>query len=313
MEPRSSLVSRRDVLAAGVALAAQPAVAAVSPVVAQDAALRTRPIPSSGEPLPVVGLGTSIVFDMGDDAARRSEGRRVIETLVAGGGKVIDTAPAYGTAETVLGDLVAEAGVRDKLFLATKLGIKDEAASRAELEQSLQRLRTQKPDLVQLWNVRSPAQDVAILRAWKEAGHCRYIGITTYLARDYEAVAAVLKREKPDFVQVNCSILDREAEATLLPLARDVGAAVLINLPFGRGGLFRRVRDKPVPDWAAEFDASTWGQFFLKYLIGNEAVTAVIPGTEKTQHVTDNLGAARGRLPDPAMRRRMAELVESFG
>jgi aryl-alcohol dehydrogenase-like predicted oxidoreductase len=262
--------------------------------------------------LPVVGVGTSIVFDVGEDAGKRAEIRRVIETLVAGGGKVIDTAASYGSSEEVVGALVAEAGLRDKTFLASKISVRNRSASIAEMEQGRRRLRTQKIDLLQLHNVRDPNTDLALFREWKAQGIIRYTGITTSSESAHDAIAAVTKREKPDFVQVNYSISDRAAEKRVLPTAKDSGAAVLINLPFGRGGLFRLVRGKPLPDWAVEFDAATWGQFFLQYLLAHEAVTVVIPGTAKAEHMRDNLAAGRGKLPDQAMRARMVEFIDGL-
>jgi aryl-alcohol dehydrogenase-like predicted oxidoreductase len=267
----------------------------------------TRAIPSSGERVPAVGVGTSRVFDVGDDAAKRATLAQVLRDLVAGGGSIIDTASSYGSAEGVVGDLVAQADIRRKVFIATKL----ESPDAEELHQSLQRLRTKQLDLLQLHNVSDPAQSLERFREWKAKGICRYVGITSTFHRDYDAVAAVLAREKPDFLEIDYSLEDREAEKRLLPLATEVKAAVLTALPFGRGRLFRAVRGKPLPGWAKEFDAGSWAQFFLKFLLGNPAVTAVIPGTANPAHMLDNLAAMRGRLPDAAQRRRMVELLGS--
>ncbi|MGE5540653.1 MAG: aldo/keto reductase [Gemmatimonas sp.] len=274
--------------------------------------IATRPIPRTGEPLPVVGLGTAIIFDIGNDPGPRRERADVIRTMVAGGGSLIDTAPSYGRAETVLGDLMTETGLRPKIFLATKVRVADRAGTLAEMSASLRKLRADKVDLMQLHNVRDANHDLAVLREWKAQGHCRYIGITSSFDRDYAAVEAVLKREKPDFFQIDYSLADRNAEERLIPAAADVGAAVLTNLPFGRGKLFQAVRGKSLPQWASEFDAASWGQFFLKFLLGNSAITAVIPGTDKPEYMVDNLGAGRGRYPDAAMRRRMVEWYESL-
>jgi aryl-alcohol dehydrogenase-like predicted oxidoreductase len=296
--------SRREVIAGASALA----ISSSLPSFAQEA-MRTKPIPHSGEQLPVVGLGTSIVFQIGKDPNDRAERRDVLNTLVQGGGTLIDTASTYGSAESVVGDLVAEVKLRDKVFIATKGELRSRAGMIAEFQESLQRLKTPKVDLMQLHNVSDPKQSLALYREWKDAGLTRYIGITTSFNGDHNAVAACTAREKPDFVQVNYSITDRRAEKRVLPAAKDAGAAVLCNLPFGRGGLFRLVRGKPLPDWAAEFDAKTWAEFFLKFMISHEAVNAVIPGTSDAKHMQDNLGAGRGRLPDAAMRKRMAEYV----
>jgi aryl-alcohol dehydrogenase-like predicted oxidoreductase len=301
-------LSRRAVLAAGAAAA----LSRLPPAHAEAAMLR-RPIPHSGEMLPAIGVGTSQVFNIGADAGERAERRAVIETLVAGGGSLIDTASTYGRAEGVVGDLVAEAGLRDKVFIATKGEVRSRAAEVAEFQQSLQLLKTPKVDLMQLHNVRSPQQDLAIYREWKQGGLARYIGITTSFEGDHDAIAAVTEREKPDFVQVNYAINDRNAEKRVLPAAKAAGAAVLCNVPFGRGDLFRRVRGRPLPDWAGEFDAASWGQFFLKFLLAHAAVTAVIPGTAKAEHMRDNLAAGRGRLPDAAMRARMVAEIERLG
>jgi len=268
----------------------------------------TRPIPSTGERVPAVGLGTARVFDVGDDSTKLAALAQVVRDLVAGGGKIIDTASSYGSAQGVVGELVAQTGLHQKVFISTKL----EAPNTAELRLSLQELRAKQVDLLHLHNVRDPQQSLAQFRDWKAEGLCRYIGITSTFHRDYAAVEAVLAREKPDFLEIDYSLDRREAEVRLLPLAAEVKAAVLIALPFGRGRLFRAVRGKPLPDWAKEFDAGSWAQFFLKFLLGNAAVTAAIPGTADPRHMIDNLGAMHGRLPDAAQRKRMVELLRSL-
>lgn len=297
-------LSRRE-LARGAGAAA---VAAAAPALGAQlpAALVTRAIASSGERLPAVGLGTAEVFDTDDDATRR-KAAAVIRALVAGGGRLIDTASSYGDAETVIGAVSAPAGLRGKLFIATKL----ESPDAAELKQSLARLRTNKLDLLQLHNVSNPHQSLARFREWKAQGVCRYIGITSTFHDDFPAVAAVLGREKPDFVQIDYSIDNREAEKRILPLAAEVKAAVLTALPFGRARLFRAVRGKALPDWATGL-AGSWAQFFLKYLLGDPRVTAVIPGTSDAAHMADNLGAMHGALPDAQQRRRMVEFIEAL-
>jgi aryl-alcohol dehydrogenase-like predicted oxidoreductase len=277
-----------------------------------DSALLTRSIPHSGEALPVVGLGTAEVFNVDNDTAGRKACAGVIATLVAGGGKLIDTAPSYGTAESVVGDLVAAAGLRARVFLATKLEDYDPRTGPAQLRASLQRLRTDRLDLIQLHNVSDPHQDLAMLRDWKSQGICRYFGITTSFGGDFDAVEAVLRREKPDFLQVNYSLADRAAERRVIPTAAEVGAAVLTDLPFARNRLFRAVRGRQLPEWAGDFDATSWAQFFLKYLLGNQAVTAVIPGTGNPEHMADNLAAGRGHLPDVAQRQKMIQFVEAL-
>lgn len=313
MSSRTDL-SRRRVLAAGAG-AALAGVLARFPRAARaaDEPLRTRPIPHGGERLPVVGIGTAVIFDFQNDPVKYAERRQVIQTFIAGGGKLIDTAHAYGRAEDRLGDLVAELGVRDKLFLATKYSYNaDRAAATASLQASLRRLKTNRVDLMQAWNVGDANYDFGLLRDWKQQGLCRYTGMTTSSARQYAAIGQVLVREKPDFFQVNYSLGDREAEDRLLPAARDAGAAVLINLPFGRNSLFRKAGGRPLPDFASDFGAGTWAQFFLKFILSHPAVTAVIPGTDKPEYMLDNLQAGRGPLPDAAMRKRMVQYWDSL-
>jgi aryl-alcohol dehydrogenase-like predicted oxidoreductase len=266
----------------------------------------TRPIPSTGEPLPAVGLGTAEVFNI-PDTATLQKARAVVRALLDNGGKLIDTASTYGEAERILGDVIGPAGLRDKVFIATKL----ESPDVEELKRSLNRLQSAKLDLLQLHNVRNPQQSLAAFRDWKAQGVCRYIGITSTSHGAFAAIAAVLGREKPDFVQIDYSIDDREAEQRILPLAAEVKAGVLTALPFGRGRLFRAVRERPLPDWAQSF-AGSWAQFFLKYLLGDQRVTAVIPGTADAAHMTDDLGAMRGPLPDPDQRRRMVQFIETL-
>jgi aryl-alcohol dehydrogenase-like predicted oxidoreductase len=315
MSTDRSGVDRRQVLALGVGFAAS-AWAGSSRALAEaqtgTGTLIARPIPHSGEALPVIGLGTSEVFDIGDDAAQRRACADVVRRLIAGGGSVIDTAPSYGRAEAVVGDLLAETGLRGRAFLATKLEDFDRASGPGELRASLQRLRTNKVEVMQLHNVSDPKQDLAMLREWQAQGLCRYVGITTSYRGAFDAVEAVLRREKPDFLQVNYSLGDRDAEQRVLPAAAEVGAAVLVDLPLARGRLFRAVRGHPLPDWAREIDAASWAQFFLKYILGNSVITAVIPGTNNPEHMADDLGAGRGRLPDDAERRKMVEFFQSL-
>lgn len=268
--------------------------------------LITRAIPKTGELLPAVGLGTAEVFDT-DDTETRKKAAAVVRALLERGGNLIDTASSYGDAEIVLGEVTAPTGLREKLFIATKL----EAPDDVELRRSLERLKTQKLDLLQLHNVDDPDQSLSRFREWKEQGMCRYIGITSTYHRSFPALEAVLTREQPDFVQVDYSLDNREAEKRILPRAAEVKAAVLTALPFGRGRLFRAVHGKPVPPWAAAFTGS-WAQFFLKYLLGDPRVTAVIPGTSDPAHMTDDLGAMRGALPDPDQRRRMEQFVAAL-
>jgi aryl-alcohol dehydrogenase-like predicted oxidoreductase len=273
---------------------------------AQSSEILTRPIPSTGERLAAVGLGTAQVFDVGDETTKK-KADAVLQALIAGGGRLVDTASVYGEAEVVLGDVVARAHLREKLFLATKL----EGPDPAELKRSLARLQTDKFDLLQLHNVRDPEQSLTQFKEWKAQGICRYIGITSTRHADFAAIEAVLAREKPDFVQIDYSLDDREAEKRILPVAAEVKAGVLTALPFGRARLFRAVRGKGLPDWARGF-AGSWAQFFLKYLLSDPRVTAVIPGTADAGHMSDNLGAMRGRLPDEEQRRQMAAFADAL-
>jgi len=237
----------------------------------------------------------------------------VIRALVAGGGKLIDTAAGYGAAEERVGEIVQATGLRDKLFLATKFSFDlPRASAEASLRDSLRRLRTGHVELLQAWNVTDESYTLALPREWQRARLCRYVGITTSQARAYGAMGKVVAREKPDFMQVNYSLANREAEKTLLPAAADAGAAVLVNLPFGRNSLFRKAGTRPLPDFAAEFGARTWAQFFLKFILGHPAVTAVIPGTDKPEYMLDNLQAGRPPFPDAQIRRRMAQYWDAL-
>ena len=282
----------------------------------------TRPIPRTGERLPVVGLGTAIIFDFdsASDTTKRTERLAVIRTMIDGGSRVIDTAPSYGRAESTLGDLLSEPGVRDKIFLATKVRATTRDRAIAEMQQSQRRVRSDKFDLMQIHNVGyvdrgEVAAQVALLREWKERGVFRYIGVTHSQdqERANDRLIELMRTEKLDFMQINYSLAERSVEQRLLGVAAETGTAVLVNLPFARGRLFAAVRGRPVPDWAAEFDAPTWGQFFLKYILANEAVNCVLPGTDKSEYMADNLAAGRNRLPDAAMRRKMVEFIGTLG
>jgi aryl-alcohol dehydrogenase-like predicted oxidoreductase len=295
-------ISRRDMLATGAAMVAAPAFAQAPAA----GALRTKPIPVSKEALPVVGIGTAVIFDYENDPVKQAERAEVLKVLTAGGGSLIDTAPAYGKAEDRLGELMASTGLRSKIFLATKVAARsDRAGQIAQMEQSKVRLKSPTFDLMQAWNVTDANYDLGLIKEWKAQKICRYTGITSSFDAAYEALEQVIRREKPDFFQINYSLADRDAEARLLPAAMDSGAAVLTNGPFGRNSMFAKVAGKPLPDFAKEFDAATWPQYFLKFLLSHPAVTAVIPGTDKPQYMTDNLAAGRGRLPDAALRQRM--------
>jgi aryl-alcohol dehydrogenase-like predicted oxidoreductase len=259
----------------------------------------------------VIGLGTANEFMVKPEGDARANLKKVVDDLLAQGCKLIDTASTYGSAESVLGDLLSDQD-RAKVFLATKIENGDKGAGSAEFHHSLERLRYRQVDLLQLHNVQNRHQDLSPFREWKAQGLCRYVGVTTTYKSDYGAAEAVVVREKPDFFQVDYSLADRDAEKRLLPAARDAGAAVLTALPYGRSSVFSAVRGKSVPEWARDFDATTWPQFFLKFLLGHEAVTAVIPGTTNPAHLADNISAGRGRFPDAKQRKAMIEFFQSL-
>ena len=269
-------------------------------------ALLRRPIPRSGELLPVIGLGTWQTFDVGHNASARAPLRDVLREFVKRGASVVDSSPMYGRSESVVGDLSAELGLQRKLFLATKVWTSGRDAGIRQMEESFRRLRTERMDLMQIHNLVDWRTHLATLRRWKEQGKVRYIGVTHYTESAYDELAGVLKAEELDFVQLNYSVAERAAERRLLPLAAERRMAVLVNRPFAQADLFSKVRGKPLPGWAAEIGCASWAQFFLKFVISHPAVTCAIPGTSKLQHLVDNLQAAVGPLPDDATRERMA-------
>jgi aryl-alcohol dehydrogenase-like predicted oxidoreductase len=304
--------SRRRILQSAAGLVAGALAGGTNPAFAEtDAAIATKPIPHSGEQIPVIGLGTANEFMTPPEGDARANLKKVVDDLLTQGCKLIDTASTYGAAESVLGDLLSDQD-RAKVFLATKIENGDKSAGSAEFRGSLERLRYRQVDLLQLHNVRNRHQDLAPFREWRAQGLCRYVGITTTYKSDYGAAEAVITKEKPDFFQVDYSLADREAEKRLLPAARDAGAAVLTALPYGRSSVFSAVRGKSVPEWARDFDATSWPQFFLKFLLGHEAVTAVIPGTTNPAHLADNISAGRGRFPDAKQRKAMVEFFETL-
>jgi diketogulonate reductase-like aldo/keto reductase len=274
---------------------------------AQSSTMLTRTIPSSGEKLPVIGLGTSRVFDV--DPAQATTLEPVIAAMAKLGGKMIDSSPMYGRAEQVIGDLVTRLKLRDSLFLATKVWTRGKRPGIESMERSFARFQTKRIDLMQVHNLVDVETQLVTMREWKARGRFRYIGVTHYQSSALSEIERVLKREKMDFLQINYSIMEREVEERVLPLTKERGVAVIANRPFGAGDLFSRVRGKPLPDFAAEFDCNSWAQFFLKWIIAHPAVTCVIPATDKVDHLEDNMRAGVGRLPDAAMRARMADYV----
>jgi diketogulonate reductase-like aldo/keto reductase len=285
------------------------AAAAGVPRAAAAAPLAQRAIPRSGEKIPAIGLGTWRTFDVGAGAAERAPLRDVLRRFVELGGRVLDSSPMYGAAESVAGDLAAELGLAGRLFVATKVWTTGREAGVRQLEQSARRLRAARLDLVQIHNLLDWRTHLRTLREWKQAGRLRYVGVTHYTASAHDELERVLRAEPLDFVQVNYSLGEREAGRRILPLARERGVAVLVNRPFTEGGLFQRVRATPLPPWAAEIGCATWAQFFLKWILAHPAVTCVIPATSRLQHLEDNMTAGTGVLPDAATRQRMAAVV----
>lgn len=274
--------------------------------------MRTRPIPSSGEALPVVGLGTWQVFDVGTREAARAPLRDVLRVLFETGGTMVDSSPMYGKAEGVAGDLLAELGKTDDAFIATKVWTGGRARGIAQMRESLRLFHAERIELMQVHNLVDWETHLATLNDWKAAGTVRYTGITHYTPSAFRRLERAIERARPDFLQIPYSIAVRDAERRLLDVAAANGVAVLANRPYEVGGLFRAARRRKLPDWAAEFDCESWGQFFLKYLLGHEAVTCVIPGTADPEHMRDNAGAGYGRLPDAAFRARMAALADEL-
>jgi diketogulonate reductase-like aldo/keto reductase len=301
--------ARRTVLKLG---AASLASLLMSEPVRAEPALLTRPVPSTGEPLPAVGLGTWQAFDVAGDAAGIAEARATLEELVRTGGRVIDSSPMYGSAESVAGRLVQELGIRERVFVATKVWIEGRNSGRTQMEASMRKLRVERLDLMQVHNLVDTDTHLATLRDWKAAGRVRYVGVTHYHAGAHAALEKYVRSGAVDFVQVNYSLAEPEAERSLLGAAADQRVAVVVNRPFAEGAMFRRTKGRPLPAWAGELGCASWAQLFLKWILAHPAVTCAIPGTRNPGHLADNLGAARGPLPDAAARRRIAELFGSF-
>ena len=273
---------------------------------AESSAMLTRIIPSSREDLPVIGLGTWQAFDVNLTADIRKQLEGVLSLFVKLGGRVIDSSPMYGRAEDVVGALVEEEGLRSTLFLATKVWTSGRESGIAQMEASFRKLRTERLDLMQVHNLVDVHTHLATMREWQRAGRIRYIGVTHYTRSAYSAVEEVLNREPVEFLQINYSVHERDAEKRLLPMAHEKGIAVLVNRPFAEGALMRRLSARPLPDFAAEIDCTSWAQLLLKFVISHPAITWAIPATSNASHVRDNLAAANGRMPDAALRERIA-------
>ena len=305
----SNVATRRDVLRAGAASTCLGLFPALAATVAN---LRSREIPSSGEALPVIGLGTSRVFDVGGDAAGRDACRAVLAALLDAGANLVDSSPMYRSAEAVAGELASELEVTDEVFWATKVWADGREAGIEQMNESMRLFRTDQIDLMQVHNLRDWQTHMPVLREWKEEGRLRYIGITTSRSSTFGDVEKVINATELDFVQLNYSMVEREAERRLLPMCADQGIATLINRPFARAALFGKVKDTAVPTWAGDFGAQTWGQFFLKFVLAHPAVTCAIPATRKAKHMVDNLGAGLGPLPDETQRRAMIDFFAAL-
>jgi diketogulonate reductase-like aldo/keto reductase len=307
-------ITRREaarLIGAGMAGALLPIGAARAQAKSEPLAMLKRAIPASSEKLPVIGLGTWSVFDVNLTPDKQASLGEVLSLFVKHGGKVIDSSPMYGRAEGVIGELSSKLHLHDSLFIATKVWTPGKEAGIAQMERSMARLQTKRIDLMQVHNLVDVENQMSSLREWKTKGRIRYTGITHSQARGFYEVERTMRSQKPDFVQINYSLMEPEAAQRILPLAQELRMAVIINRPFGGGGLFGRVAAKPLPPWAAEIDCRSWAQFFLKWIIAHPAVTCVIPATGKPSHLEDNMQGGIGRLPDAKMRRRMLEFVAS--
>ncbi|HEX7720231.1 MAG TPA: aldo/keto reductase [Woeseiaceae bacterium] len=295
--------NRRDLIKLGAAAGLLPSLA-----IAEEASMITRPVPVSGEALPVVGLGTWQVFDVDSTPEEIAVRREIVLQLTNAGGRMIDTSPMYNRSEKVIGDVIESGVERSSLFLATKVWTDGKASGIRQMEQSAELMNTDVIDLMQVHNRRDLDVHMPTIREWQEEARIRYNGVTDYRESVHDEMEAVMKRYKPDFIQINYSLGEHGADDRVLPLAADLGIAVLVNRPFMSGRLFQAVRDRELPDWAHEF-ADSWGQFFLKFIISHPAVTCVIPATSQTRHMADNLGAGFGQLPEAATRERMLSFV----
>jgi aryl-alcohol dehydrogenase-like predicted oxidoreductase len=303
-------ITRRDTLkgAAGLGLAA-----AFGPAFGQTGELNLKAIPASGEMIPPIGIGTNR-YGVGTSAEERAPLKATMARFVEVGGKVMDTAAVYGTSEVVIGDLARDLGIRDKLFFATKTDIRGQVRGEPGLQAALDRMKTDMIDAMLVHNLVNAETEIPVMREWRQEGKFRYIGASISTPNQFEQMEQFMRNNDVQVVQFNYSLGDRLAAERLLPTAMDRGIAVMINVPFGGGrtSIFDVVEGKELPDWAAEIDCTSWGQFFLKYIVSHPAVTCAIPGTRQVEHVNDNFGAAFGRMPDAAMRRRQEQLFDSL-
>lgn len=302
-------IDRRSFLGLAAGLAAAGVGTALPAHAATVAAPLRRTIPGTTEALPVIGMGTADTFGVGSSPDERKPLAEVMGLLLQTEGSVVDTAPSYGSAEAVTGDLLRVANARNRVFLATKISAPSGAPAQAQWERSLADLHVDKIDLLQIHNLIDWQGNLRFLRQLKEQGRIRYLGITHYREDAHEALEKIVRAERVDFVQVNYSVGERNAERTLLPLCDARGVAVLVNRPFQDGRLFRVVKERPLPPWAGDIDCGSWAQLFLKFVVSHPAVTAAIPATSKARNMADNLGAALGRMPDPGQRERIAALL----
>ena len=303
-------ITRREIIRLGAG-AGVAALGGLGPLQAAQAPLLTTRIPSSGQEVPAVGMGT--VRFRGQPGS--PEMQRYGETLAvfhSHGGRLLDTSPNYGNSEEVLGGLMRDQGIRDQMFIATKVDREEREAGKQRMDSSFELLGGDQIDLMQVHNLRGTDVQLETMQEWKNNGRFRYLGITTHTSRKYEDFEQAMRSHKLDFIQVNYSLADRGANDRILPLALDSGVAVLVNRPFGNGKLFSTVGDRPLPDWAAEIDASSWGQVFLKYVISHSAATIPIPGTSRPHHAVDNMAAASGRLPGAELRREMEKFMDGL-
>lgn len=293
-------------------LAAMAAGTAVPPALAQQAPLLRKPIPSTGEMIPIIGLGSARRYEQASGEADLAPLRDTFRRFQQLGGTVIDTAPSYGNAEAIMGGIVSDLGIRRDLFLCTKVGVDNPEQGRAQIAQSFEKLRTDRIDLIAVHNLRDITNQLAYLRELKQAGRIRYIGATTSFDRQYEAFEAMMRRETLDSIQIDYALDNRNSAERIIPLAAERGMAVFINLPFGRGSVLRATQGMALPGWAAEIDATSWPQVMLKYIVSHPAVTCAVPGMAQARYVEDNLKAAQGRLPDAALRRRMEQFFDAL-